>query len=245
MASRTLGLQEFTALTTRPSPPQTTQEARQLMAGVYGSMGAALVVTGGVSLTVALRLEAFQAVFAHPSLLLCMMVVQLGMAVAFQSVLKRAPVGLCMLMMAAYAAVDGLTLSWLMLNRNPISVAVALLCCSLAYLCTSLYCAISEEDAGGARGLWCLVLSGTALSAALCWMLQSYPVSFGMCLCGLGTFAMLSAFESARIKQEFTPVLVGGEPVRAGVAGALMLYLDFVTVFVNLLKMVGFKKKEP
>jgi FtsH-binding integral membrane protein len=83
---------------------------------------------------------------------------------------------------------------------------------------------------------------GLAIASVVNIFLQSSVFAFVISILAVLVFTGLTAYDTQQIKQTYDDA-EGDEREKAGVIGALMLYLDFINIFVHMLQLLGDKKE--
>jgi uncharacterized protein len=210
------------------------QEAeRSFLARVYRWMA------GGLALSAAV---AFYAV-SSPSLLhfvghnyWLLAIGEIGLVIALSFLAPRlsgAVAGACF---AAYAALNGLTFSLLFLVYQLGSIANVFFACALAFGALSIYGTRTKRDLSAWRAFLYIGLFGLIGAGLVNLFVHSEGLSFVASCAGVLVFAGLTAYDTQKLKRMHA-VAEGQQSLH--VVGALILYLDFVNLFLSLLRLFG------
>jgi FtsH-binding integral membrane protein len=177
------------------------------------------------------------------------MIVQIGVVVTLSAAVARLSAGLAMGLFLGYAALTGVTLSTLFLIYTRDSIAGVFLSTAFGFAGLSLMGYTTKRDLGP-LGAFC----GMALFGLIGWGLLSFffPSLLGgqagtaYSAVGVLIFAGLTAYDTQRIKAMATSDVYGvglGMESKAAIVGALALYLDFINLFLSLLRLFGDRRR--
>ena len=137
-----------------------------------------------------------------------------------------------------YAASLGLTIGLIVYGYEPTSVAGAFLSASAMFGAAAIYGAVTKRSLAGLGGILFMGLIGLFAAMIINLFLQSSQVSWIISLVGVVIFTALTAYDVQRIQNGDLAVWTGSTE-KAAVLGALHLYLDFVNLFLFLLRLLG------
>ena len=218
-------------------------ENARFMSRVYGWMTAGLCLTGAVAWDVSGNPQLVQTIFGTPALLWGLIIAQLGAVVALSWLINRISGFIATLLYFVYAALTGLTLSSIFLIYTGSSIAEVFGITAFGFAGLSAFGLVTKRDLGPV-GSFCMMglfgLVGFGLLSMLFPRLMSEGASFVFSIVGIIVFAGLTAYDTQKIKRMNT---AGNEGTDAGrktaIFGALMLYLDFINLFLSLLRLMG------
>lgn len=220
---------------------------RAHMNKVYGLMSVAMVLTGGVAWGVGSN-PALLAVFRDPMTMQpnilgwAVMFAPLVMAMAFGAMLNRLSVAAAQLFFYAFAAVMGLSLSWIFAVFTGVSIATTFFVTAIAFASLSLYGYTTKRDLSGMGTFLMMGLVGLIVASIINIFLASGAMQFAISVIGVLIFAGLTAYDTQSIKAEYVAHASRGDQDwlgKAAIMGALRLYLDFINMFMFLLQFLG------
>lgn len=140
-----------------------------------------------------------------------------------------------------YSALNGVSLSFVLIMYQVGSVAQAFIACTGMFAAMSLYGLFTKRDLAGWGSFLFMGLIGVIIAMIVNMFMQSSMMTFAISLVGVGIFLGLTAYDTQLLKEmgESTPT---DNPVavrRATIMGALRLYLDFINLFMMLLRLLG------
>ena len=231
------------AWTTETAQPLGGTRTAEFMASVYRWMAFGLALTGIVA----------YAVTNSPSLLAAFYTVQNGHIVGvsglfwgvgiaelalvflFVPAIQRVSIGAAVGMFLAYCALSGVTFSVYLLTYTATSIASTLFITGGAFFGLSLYGTITKRDLSAWRSFLMIGLIGIILASIVNIFLRSNAAEFVISCCGVLVFAGLTAYDTQKLRALGAQ---GGEE-RHALVGALALYLDFINLFLFLLRFMG------
>jgi FtsH-binding integral membrane protein len=186
-----------------------------------------------------LQLTAFgRAMFAGPTIIFLMLgTLGLVMFISFRIHHLRPATALTLFM--AYAALLGLTLSSIFLVYTGASITRVFFISAASFGALSLYGYTTQRDLS-AFGLFLVMgIVGLIIAALVNMFLKSTELDFVISAVGVLIFAGMTAWDTQRIKQTYSVADDGVVTSRKAIMGALRLYLDFINLFLFLLRLLG------
>ena len=202
----------------------------------YRWMALGLGVTGLVAMLVASSPAALSVILGNRLVFYALLFGQLGLVLAFNSVAARASTAAVATMFFAYAALTGTTLSVIFLVYTAASIAATFFVTAGAFAGLSLVGLITKRDLSAVGRFAIFALIGLILASLANMFLQSTGFGFLISIIGVFVFAGLTAYDTQKLKQLFAS---GEVHANLPLVGALMLYLDFINMFLFLLRLFG------
>src|SRR5439155_8095297 len=148
--------------------------------------------------------------------------------------------GTAQMLFWAYAALVGVQFSSLFLVYTGASVAQAFFATAAAFLGLSLYGYTTKRDLSGLGTFLIMGVVGLFVAMLLNVFLRSPALNLAVSAIGVLLFAGLTAYDTQKIKSLYFVVAGNGEAMaKSAVMGALNLYLDFLNMFLFLLRFMG------
>jgi FtsH-binding integral membrane protein len=139
----------------------------------------------------------------------------------------------------AYAVINGIWLTPVLLVYTGASVATTFFVCASMFLATSLYGYTTKRDLTGLGTFFFMGLIGLIVAMIVNMFLQSSAMAFAISAIGVLLFTGLTAYDTQKIKEMYWQG-DGHEIARKkSIMGALTLYLDFINLFIFLLQFLG------
>jgi FtsH-binding integral membrane protein len=140
---------------------------------------------------------------------------------------------------AVYAALLGVTLSPIFVTYTATSITRTFFISAASFGALSLYGYTTQRDLSPIGSFLIMGLFGLILASLVNMIWPSGALSFAISVIGVGIFAGLTAYDTQRIKEMYSSMDDDGTIGRKAVMGALSLYLDFINLFMMLLRLVG------
>jgi uncharacterized protein len=204
-----------------------TQAFVWMFAGLLVTAGIAFVVQGNE------RLIAFAA-----DNFLLLIIAQFALVFGISFGINRISASVALLLFFVYAASLGLTIGLIVTAYTGSSVATAFLSAAAMFGGAAIYGATTKRSLAGLAGILFMGLIGLIAASVINLFVGWSTLSFIISLVGVGLFTVLTAYDVQRIQNGDLAVYTGSME-KAAVLGALHLYLDFVNLFLFLLRLFG------
>ena len=210
---------------------------RSYMLSVYNYMGSGVLLTGIVALL------AFQSGFTASLIGSPLMWVVALAPLAFVLVLSfginKLSTTAAQALFWVYAAVMGLSMSTIFIAFTGTSIATTFFATAAAFLGLSLYGYTTKRNLSAMGSFLIMGLFGLIIASLVNIFMQSSAMEFAISVLGVGIFAGLTAYDTQTIKEMYYE---GDDRTTAGrkaIMGALNLYMDFINLFIMLLRLIG------
>jgi len=222
------------------------ESSKTFILKVYSWMAVGLFLTAVVSLGLIevlgerglLRIIS-ENIFIFYGLLIFEVAVVWGLSAA----LNRIPSVLGLLAFFFYACLNGLTMSVIFLLYTRASIGSTFLTCSIMFAGTSVLGYITKIDLSRFGGILMMALIGIIVASVINIFLGSNTLGWIISFVGVILFVALTAYDTQKIKRWSESVDGASEDgKKASIMGALMLYLDFINLFLFLLRLMGSRK---
>ena len=138
-----------------------------------------------------------------------------------------------------FAALMGLSLSWILLVYTGVSVARVFFITSATFGAMSIYGYTTKRDLTKLGSFLMMGLIGIIIASLVNIFLKSAMMYFIVSILGVLIFVGLTAYDTQKIKNMYSPSDTGEIVGKKAVMGALTLYLDFINLFIMLLRLFG------
>jgi FtsH-binding integral membrane protein len=206
----------------------------------YRWMTLGLATTGFVALFVAHSPGALELLLGNRILFYALLFGQLGLVVALSAVAARVSTAVAASMFFAYAALTGVTFSTLFLVYTASSIAATFFVTAGAFAGLSLFGMATQRDLSAIGRFGVFALIGVILASVVNMFLRSSGLEWLITVAGVLLFAGLTAYGTQRLKELFRR---GETSANLPLVGALTLYLDFINMFLFLLRLVGDRRR--
>jgi uncharacterized protein len=210
-----------------------------ILGQVYAWMTAGLLVTSAVASYAASAPIVLNLIYGNPFTIWLLFIAQIGLVIGLSAAIDRlAPVSAAVLFIA-YAALNGLTLSALFLVYTYTSIAQAFLATAATFLVMSLYGSTTKRDLSTVGNLLVMALIGFFIGSIINLFWANSALYWVLTYLGIAIFIGLTAWDTQQIKQIIQQAQDDTSARRLAIIGALKLYLDFINLFVLLLRVFG------
>ena len=209
---------------------------------VYGWMCAGLGITALVAYSIASTPELVQALVMNHLLFLGLFVGQIALVFYLSARVDRVAPGTATLLFVVYAALTGVTLSVLVLAYTQASIATTFVVTAGMFGALALYGTTTSRSLAGAGQFFFMGLIGLILASIVGIFWQSPALQFLISVVGVIVFTGLTAWDAQRLKQ-MAAALPEGQVGSYAIVGALSLYLDFINLFLFLLRFLGGRRE--
>jgi hypothetical protein len=223
---------------------QTRTEVRvnEFVRSVYNWMAVGLGLTGVVAWYVSSSPAAIQMVFGNRILFFVLIIAQLGMVFSLSGMISRMSAGTATGLFVVYSALNGVTLSFIFLVYTQTSIVSTFFVCAGTFLACSIYGWSTKRDLTSFGGFLMMGLIGIIIASLVNLFIQSSGLSMMISYIGVFVFVGLTAYDTQKIKHLAMTQpgdLEAGVVRKGAILGALSLYLDFINLFLMLLRIFG------
>lgn len=215
------------------------ETARMVMLQVYIWMTMGLLTTAAVAFA---TIEAGIADNINPMMFFAAFIVELGLVFWLSArVMQMAP-GQAIVLFLTYAAVNGFTMSLILMAYTSASVGIAFISTASLFAAMSIVGATTKMDLTKWRTFLMMALIGLLIAMVINIFLASSAMDFVISVAGVLLFTALTAYDTQRIgRMAQAPSLSsdGALVTRVSIMGALVLYLDFINLFIFILRLTG------
>ncbi len=212
-----------------------------VMRRVYVWMCLGLFLTAGVAIVV-VNSPFFSMLVEAPLLFFGLIIGELILVFVLSSRINRLSVTTATTMFFVYAALNGVTLSVIFVVYSLGNITIAFIAAASLFGAMSIIGYTTEMDLSQFRGILFMGLIGLIIASIANIFLASSALDWIITYAGIFLFLGLTVYDTQRIKRQMISALNRqNEQVieRVGLFGALRLYLDFVNLFLYLLRLVG------
>ncbi len=214
---------------------------------VYNWMAIGLGITGLVAYSVANLPQVRSIVFGSGLIFFGLIIAQLVLVFMISARIHRMQAATATLLFVLYSALNGATLSSIFLAYAQSSITSTFFVCSATFVACSVYGWTTRRDLTSMGGFLTMGLIGIVIASLVNLFLQSSAVSVIVSYVGVLVFVGLTAYDTQDIKNMAMaqPADLDAGAVRKGaILGALKLYLDFINLFLMLLRIFGSGREE-
>jgi uncharacterized protein len=210
-----------------------------IMTQVYAWMTAGLLVTGAVAAYTANSSTLLNLIFGNPFTIWILFILEIGMVIGLSAAIGRLAPGTATALFLAYAALNGLTLSVIFLIYTRASIAQTFFATAGTFGAMSFYGYTTKRDLSTIGNILVMALIGFLIGSVINFFWANSALYWILTYLGIAVFIGLTAWDTQRIKQMSQQAHDEISARRVAILGALRLYLDFINLFLLLLRLLG------
>ncbi len=205
---------------------------------VYGWMCVGLAITATVALGVVSSPALVQAIFGNKILFFGLFIAELGLVFYLSARINKMAASTAAGLFLLYSALNGATLSLILLRYTGTSVASTFLVTAGMFGALALYGTATKRSLAGVGQFAFMGLIGIILASVVGMFWKSEGLQFVISVVGVIVFTGLTAWDAQKLKTMAVTVPESSYGAYS-VVGALALYLDFINLFLFLLRFMG------
>jgi uncharacterized protein len=207
-----------------------------LIRQVYAWMGGGLLVTALLAMVTISSPVLLNAVFGNRFVFYGLILGELGLVVAISGAIDRLSASTASLLFILYAALNGVTMSVIFAVYTAESISSTFVITAATFGTMSAFGYLTRRDLTGWGSFLFMGLIGIVIASIVNIFTQSSAASWIISALGVIVFTGLTAYDTWKIK---AMAAAGAEGRKPAILGALTLYLDFINLFLMLLRLVG------
>ena len=211
---------------------------RAYMLGVYNYMASGLALTGVVAFIVANTEFLMDAIFGTP-LLWVVMLAPLGVVFFMSARIQSMSAGAAQATFWVFAVLMGMSLASIFIVYTGASIARVFFITASVFGAMSIYGYTTKRDLTGWGSFLFMGLIGIIIASVVNIFLASSALEFAISVIGVLVFVGLTAYDTQNIKSMYVESDGAAVVTKKAIMGALRLYLDFINLFLMLLRLFG------
>ncbi len=222
-----------------------SQRVQSFMYGVYGWMACALSITAFVSYYVAATPALFMYIQTNSGLIILLFLLQIGLVIGLGIFLQRMTFMTALIMFFIYATSLGITLSVIFHIYTTASIISTFVTAAGMFGVMAVYGYVTRTDLTTMGNMSIMMLFGLIIGMVINLFLRNPMIDLILSGIGVLVFTLLTAYDTQKIKQIGQRMLADQETMRkVAILGALTLYLDFINLFLYLLRFMGKRRED-
>lgn len=215
-----------------------------LMRNVYSWMTLALVITGFVSLYMAKSQTLLSMIMQNSMLLWILLIAEIGLVIFLSARIHRISFTTATLLFIAYSILNGVTMAFIFLIYTMTSIATTFFVTAGTFGVMALYGYVTKKDLSRIGNICIMALIGLIIATVVNIFLKNTMMDLIISGIGILLFVGLTAYDSQKIKQLLTAddIEVNETTQKIAFLGSITLYLDFINLFLYLLRFLGDRK---
>lgn len=222
--------------------PGAEVRVNEFVRSVYNWMAIGLALTGFVAFYVSKSPSLVQLIFGNPLILIVFILAYFGLVMYLSGRINKISAGTATSLFILYSALTGVLLASVFLVYTAESIASTFFICAGTFVGCSIYGWTTKKDLTSWRGFLMMGLIGIVIAILVNMFIRSSAMSMIIGCIGVIVFVGLTAYDTQKLKNMALtqPAGLDGSVIRKGaILGALSLYLDFVNLFLMLLRIFG------
>jgi uncharacterized protein len=232
----------LTHATAIPGSVDTTERVSAFMRAAYGWMCAGLALTGATAWLVASSRPLMMAIATNRLLFFGLIIAQLGIVVVLSARVDKLASSTASFLFIGYSILTGVTMSFIVLAYTGEAIASTFIVASGMFGAMAAYGTLTRRDLTGWGQFFFMGLVGVVLASVVGLFWQNDGLQFVTCFIGVIVFTGLTAYDAQRLKT-MALMTTAGNVGSYAIVGALALYLDFINLFLMLLRLFGGRRR--
>ncbi|MBL0732263.1 MAG: Bax inhibitor-1/YccA family protein [Desulfosarcina sp.] len=226
-------------------PAQKTETAvrvNEFIRSVYNWMAIGLGITGFIAYYVAHSPSITRLIFGNPIIFYGMIIGELGLVFFLSARVSKIQASTATSLFILYSALNGATLSFVFMIYTSSSITSTFFICAATFVTCSIYGMVTKRDLTSLGGFMAMGLIGIIIASVVNLFLRSSGMSMIISYIGVIVFVGLTAYDTQKLKAMAVSQPAGldaGVVKKGAIMGALTLYLDFINLFLMLLRILG------
>ena len=211
-----------------------------LMRKVYVWMTLALVITGATAYGVATSPGLMMTIATNQLLFWGLIIAEFGLVIAISAAINKLSLTTATLLFILYSVINGATLSFIFAVYTMSSIASVFFITAGTFAVMAVVGYTTKKDLTSMGKILLMALIGIIIATVVNIFLKSTGLEMIVSYLGVLIFVGLTAYDSQKIKQMLMQAPDAGESAqKLALLGALTLYLDFINLFLYLLRIFG------
>jgi len=222
--------------------PQTQVVVNSFIRSVYNWMSIGLALTGFVAYYVAHNPTLLRMIVGNQLIFFGLIIGELALVFYLSARIQKMQAGTATSLFILYAALNGATLSVIFMAYTMSSIAATFFICAGTFTVCSIFGMVTKRDLTSLGGFMFMGLIGIIIATVVNFFIQSSAMNMIISYIGVLVFIGLTAYDTQKLKNMAVtqPAGLDGAVIRKGaIIGALSLYLDFINMFLFMLRIFG------
>ena len=216
---------------------------QQFVTKVFWWMTVALLTTAGIAYYVVSSEQLLRTIITNQALFIGLIIAEFACVVAISAAINRLSSTMATALFFLYAALTGVTISVVFVAFTHESIFTTFLITAGTFAAMGIYGVATKRDLTSLGSLAFMGLVGVILASVLNWFVKSSALYTAVTYVGVLVFVGLTAYDAQKIKMMGAGLVEGSEAEKKGaILGALALYLDFINLFLMMLRIFGKKR---
>lgn len=211
-----------------------------LMRKVYLWMTMAMVITGLTAYLVATNISIISFIYSNQAVMWGLIIAELAIVIGVTAAINKLSLPVATLLFVLYSVINGALLSSIFLIYTMSSIATVFFITAATFGAMSLFGYFTKQDLTSWGKILMMALIGLIIATVVNLFVKSSGLEMIVSYVGVLIFVGLTAYDTQKIKQMCLQAPDAGESMqKLALLGALSLYLDFINLFIYLLRIFG------
>ncbi|MRR55753.1 MAG: Bax inhibitor-1/YccA family protein [Deltaproteobacteria bacterium] len=210
-----------------------------LIRQVYAWMGGGLLVTALMAMATISSPALFSAIIGNRLVFYALIIGEIGLVIGISRAINKISASVASFLFLLYAAMNGVTMSVVFAVYTAESITSTFVVTAAMFGAMSVFGYVTKRDLSGWGSFLFMGLIGVVIASLVNIFVGSSAVSWIISVIGVIVFTGLTAYDTWKIKAMAASGVEGRKPA---ILGALTLYLDFINLFLMLLRLLGSRR---
>ena len=211
-----------------------------LMRKVYVWMSMALVITGLTAWIVAHNASLLNLIYGNSAVIWILFIAEIGLVIGLSAAIHKLSLPVATLMFVLYSILNGAVFSSIFLVYTMSSIATVFFITAGTFAAMSVFGYVTKKDLTSMGKFLMMAVIGLIIATVVNLFMKSSGMSMIISYAGVLIFVGLTAYDTQKIKNMCLQAPDTGETMqKLALLGALSLYLDFINLFIYLLRILG------
>ena len=211
------------------------------LSSVYGWMTFALGLSALCAYLVGTSADLRKAILQNPVMMVVLILLELGLVFVITGMIRKMSAAVATALFSFYAALNGVTLGFIFIAYSIPAIASAFLTTTITFAAMAFYGTVTKRDLTNLGSILFMALIGLIIATIVNIFWANSTLYWIVTYAGVLIFVGLTAYDAQKIKIMYLNGSDGSPEMnrKLAVIGALTLYLDFVNLFLYLLRLFG------
>lgn len=210
-----------------------------LIRQVYAWMGGGLLITALMAMATISSPALFSAIIGNRLVFYALIIGEIGLVIGISRAINKISASVASFLFLLYAALNGVTMSVIFAVYTAESITSTFVITAATFGAMSVFGYVTKRDLSGWGSFLFMGLIGVVIASLVNIFVGSSAVSWIISVIGVIVFTGLTAYDTWKIKAMAATGVEGRKPA---ILGALTLYLDFINLFLMLLRLLGSRR---
>lgn len=235
--------EEFSSVSTRQRELEMSAAFPVLIRKVYLWMTLALLITGFTAYYIATTPAILSLILANQAVFWGLAIAEIALVIGLSAAINKLSLTTATIMFVGYSVINGATMSFIFLAYTASSITNVFLITAATFAVMALFGYFTKTDLTSLGKILLMALIGIIIATLVNIFTKSQGLTVILNYLGVLVFVGLTAYDSQKIKQMLLMAPDAGETAqKIALLGALSLYLDFINLFLYLLRIFGSRR---